>query len=1461
MRRLVITILMRQYLPLLSLCLIPSLAQAQTTPEKAVPLESRNEAQALVQQLLRQGKIMSPSQAKRGMKGYALSVFQGTKVERFELEVLGVLERVQGGGDLVMIKVTSGPVVTRQSGIIQGMSGSPVYINGKLLGAIAIGFGFPKEPIGGVTPITQMIATALPDNGPKVPAERVASLPTATEIYKPKAPLTIGNRRIAKLEVTRDRDQALFSGPNHAATMRMQPTTQFMQMSGISDSSLPRWRALFEPYGITPVLGGGAMMGPRQVFGPASKKTGVNANLAPGAAIGVQLASGDIDMTGIGTVTYRLGNRVLAFGHPMFGLGAVSMPMTTAYVHDIFPAYDISFKLGSPIKSVGELQQDTNFAIGGTVGRQAETVPLRISVRDSAKKINKKFNVRLIKDPAFTPMLAQNVAVEALTSTLGLDSDKTVRIAFAMGLKNGPAIHRVNTVYAPEQVMNSALMEMLDALSITQANQYEKGNITSLDLNVEVIQGRKTARIRRVYADRNRVKAGEKVQVSVEMEPTGEPDKTFTRRFTVDVPADAPSGPLRIAASSAGDIFAARSRVGGAPPRPGNFRELLQAYSEIGSENELLIQTSTPRRFLLVDRKKVSNPPPTWSRLVPAAASTSIGTFNETQEQREKTDWVLSGMESVTIPVESNRDSDRKRPDAPVADDGNTPTVTASIELPDSSSESLDDALDETDGIFVSRIPKTAELAGKPDFARRAEPLLRVLMAQTPSPVRPVPAPARPRTATPVNPTPGTPATGTAAPATTPTPAPTPTAEAGAANIARPAGRWIQRTSADFARGTFDGTLVENDGTIRVGPKNERVVSSAEPVAWSIAANGQGTLYLGTGHSARLLKIENGVSRVIYEGPEVAVSALALDNSGNLYAGVSPGGRVLRFRPDGSYQTILQTPQIFIHALAFDASGNLIVATGGESGAIYRLSAADAAGRAMADPAAKPLATLPQKHARSLAVSGDAVYVGTAEDAILYRVDAQGKVTALYQATGTNNSATSAAPAPAENPGGATQTIIIGGGGATNPNTAMILNSNGLLPGGGGAGASGIEILALAAAGNDLYFGTSNSGSIYRWNQATGVQELFKTPGRAIYALEMVGDALYAGIGETGEVWRVSNLTGEVVGARVLDTNQPQVLALTSAGTQVFAATGNNAAAYEIGGNGGNGFTSNVFDAGQIVRFGTLRALATGANFEFRSGNTLEPDETWSPWKVVENGASPDAAGARYAQYRVKLGEGGSVSRVEVAFRAPNRTPRVAWTSPAGAEFFSGRKTLTWSGADPDKDPLRYKLELIGADDKVQAVQLTTPTATTQEIDTKKYPDGVYRVRISGSDAARNPEDPRGDTATSLPFTIDNTAPTLDTPIAKKEGDIWTLNFRGSDVTSPLAGAEWRIVGATVTEAKPGDWQAAASTDGLFDAKTETGVARLDPTVAPTMFKSGDTIEVRLRDAAGNASTVRVVLP
>ena len=1556
---------MRLFLPIVASLFLISPAFAQTEPEKITPLQPKSEARSLVQQLLREGKIMRAGDAKRGMKGYGLSVFQGTKVEKFGIEVLGTLERVNGGGDLVMIRVLDGPVVTRQSGIIQGMSGSPVYINGKLLGAIAIGFGFPKEPIGGITPITQMIEGALPDNAPKLAPMKVAraasvaassadattvdattegatndaatadgapmpavfSAPKAPEIegdYAPKTPLQIGDRRVARVAVSSDLRVPNWSGPDFAATMAMRPCTRLVLMSGISPESLPRWKSLFEPYGLTPMIGGGAMSkaAQAQVFGTPSAKSGVQANLAPGAAIGVQLASGDVDATGVGTVTYRLGNRVLAFGHPMFNLGGVSMPMTTAYVHDIFPAYDISFKLASPIRVVGELQQDTNFAIGGTVGRVAETVPMHVSLIDPAKKINRNWNAKLIKDPLFTPQLASNIAVEALQSTLGLDSAKTVNVTFRMRLKNGPLIERRNTVYAEGAVIQSALGEMLNTLSITQQNPFEKGDIAGVDLKVEVVPGRKTARIRQITADRNRVKAGEKVTISVVLEPTGEPDAAITKRFVVAVPADAPNGVMRVAVSPAESYWTARTQVGGAPPRPGNLPELLDAYQRIGASNVLELQASTPDRFLLVDRKKVSDPPPLWGRLVPQTASTSLGAYNETVDQKQASEYVLSGFQALSLPVESVRPSDRKEPT-----DGSANSTATSSQTVESDAMSADDSMMSSDEIDTGMATQTGDDWLRYDTpARRAQVMSR-LRLQIPSKGNEPPTLPDGATATTAPATPPV-VTAPAAPAT-PTPVPTPDPKAN--GIARPPGRWIQQTAADFGGGTFEGAIVRDDGAIVPGPREKKLASSAEPVAWSLAVAPDKTLYVGTGYSARLLQIRGGVTRVLYEGPEVAITALALAADGTLYMGASPGGRVYRLRPDGKRDVLLQTREDFVHALKLTPQG-LYVGTGGPRAALYRV---ENPATVSANPIVKALAVLPQTHLSSIDSDGDNLLVGTGDDAVLYRVDARsGDATALYQATNPSGQTLTISD------GTQTQVIVVNSANASAQTPQTLGQANPFLRRSGLTG--GNEITAIAAdgagagVGDGAYFGTLTSGTVYRCTAAGAIEPYWKSPGSAIYAMMKNGDDLYVAC-DGGQVWRLSGQKSDVKAARVLDASQPQVLALAQQGQSLYAATANNAAVYQIGGEADqttSEYDSDIFDAKSVVKWGALRSIGENVALQTRSGNTVDPDATWSDWTALAGDKIASPPG-RYLQYRANLGAGGSLLKTEAIYRAPNRAPSVKWLSPTGGEYFSGKQTLTLQGTDPDADPLRYAVEIAAQGEPFQAVADPTPTDSKVEVDTSKFKDGVYRARVRASDAARNPDDPQSDVAVSLPFTVDNTAPTFFSLEAQKTPTGWQLNAVATDATSPLAGAEWRIkpadekkadekkaepvkkeqakspepsksggakgttttvtAGADVTTvtttttttevdtatnedgdetatdkakadakaalAARSDWQAVGTVDGLFDGQNEILIANLDSALAPAPLQSGLQIEVRVRDAAGNSTVKTLVLP
>lgn len=1568
-------------------------AQAQTKPATETPRVARAQARAMINQLLRQGKIMRPDDAKRGMRGIGRSVFQGTKIEEFHVEVIGTLKKVMGGGDLVLIKVLDGPVVKRDTGIIAGMSGSPVYINGKMLGAIAIGFGFPKEPIGGVTPITQMIQGALPDNAEtkrtaqadkSTNARNMAALPAET--YRASAPIAIGGQRISQVVVSRDHNQAMTPG-----TLVGRPCNMLMQLSGFSPSSLPRLKKMFEPWGIEPVIGtGGMSSSPVQAFSAANEKTDVNPPFTPGGAIGVPLVTGDLDMSGVGTITFRWGNRILAFGHPMFGKGAVSMPMTSAYIHDIFPSYQQSFKLASPVREVGALQQDTEFAIGGTVGRRADMVPMHMHLKNAERDIDRSYNVRLIKDPLFTPMLLQMVGSETLGGAFGMDSDKMVRVKFRMEMDGLPTVEKQDYLYAQSDVMMPALGDLFETIMLTQMNPFSRADIKRVDLDVTLEPTRQTAVIKQIAADRNRAKAGDMVRVNVLLEPHETPNQFITRTFNFKVPDDAPDGVLRISATPSSDFWQGQSRVGGAPPDPDNLKELVEAYTKAGATNELMVQASTPQAYLMVGRQKVANPPSSWARLMPPRSSTSIAAYNETQVQRDKVGYSLSGAQYLSIPVESARHSDRERPDSGTTGDSKTASSTsaalaAAMAAEEASTDSGFDPSDYTDDeeYSILRLPFARQMQSSlmvgPQMKTWWNNLSRAYnrLQTSPEAVPPVGAALPPSitpSIVPVKPAGADDKTKDIA-------ATAATATETDNNLARPVSRWIQDDAKDFSRGTFEGAAASSDGTIRPTPRAELLASTTQPVGWSIATDRNGYTYLGAGHKAQIYRVDSqGKTSLIYDGPEVAITALTTDAAGNLYAGVTPGAKVYRFNKDGLMSTIFDGSETFVWALEHDAQGRLLIATGGGEkqigGAIYRLD--DAATRT--EPrTVEPLARVPQRHVRSLAVRGNDIFAGTGdEDAVLYQVSGEtGALKALYEAgVGAAPSATGAYdPSMAAMMNSASRAMMMGGGSiqmmGADAMMLMASASNDAMMSGGGLQSQGTEILAVAALPDGIYFGTANSGTIYRWTPEQGAVAVYAAPARAVYALKAQNGKLYAAVaGASGAAARAAQISsasgassavqtislpassgahgavyqidlapagsnsGDARAVRLLETRQPQVLAIDlSPAGDLVAATGNNAAVYRVpvGAQASGTYVSNVLDAGRLVRWGALRSIVTNATLETRSGNTLEPDATWSDWQTptkTDTGewriASPNA---RYLQYRAKLAADGSLSRVEVIYRPQNQAPTVQFATPVGGEFLKAKKKIVWKAKDPDSDTLRYRLWLSRDGGAWQPAELKKTSTANYEIETDKWPDGIYRAKVEASDRERNPEDPLRNEVISSPFTIDNTAPKLTGQTVQNQDDSWRIRAAASDELSPIVGAEWRVYiskdeekdeeaddsaktdttkadaksesktdakadvkadgkteakadakadaadvadaddtsdDETADDTKPeAEWHAMAAGDGIFDGRQEEIIASVEAMAAQGKMpevKAGIVLEIRVRDAAGNSTTIQVTL-
>jgi hypothetical protein len=1340
--------------------------------------------------------------------------------------VLGTLERVQGGGDIVLIKVLGGTVVERQSGIIAGMSGSPVYINGKMLGAIALGWGFPKEPIGGVTPITEMIETSLPDTTRATPQSTSAK---SVISYKPSTPLTLAGHKIARMEISRDKTRLALRGPQDGATMTMRPVNTMLQVSGFSDKSLERLKTVFEPYQITPIIG------------PSSKKTVPSPPITPGAAMGVQLVSGDMDQTAIGTVTFRWGNRILGFGHPMFGQGSSSLPLTSAYVHEIFPSYQRSFKLASPIASAGAIQQDTQFAVGGTLHIKADTVPMSISIAEAARSINRTYHVQIMKDPILTPQLITMVAAEAIETKLGITSDKMVRVKLRIDLEKQPSIIRSNVLYAGDAVTRAALMDLAQSLMISQMNEFSRGSIKRVDLKVEVVEGRQTAIIKAMTANKNKIKAGESVTVNVVLEPTNAPNKPVTRAFTFKIPADAPTGVLRLAAAASVNFWPLQARVGGAPPDPTNLRELLNAWNKVGSFNELMVQASTPQTYLQVGNQKVSNPAPAWAKLMQGARSTTVGAFNEVDVRSSNTPFVLDGAQFLSIPVES-ADGDTQTtateneantnanaaPDVPGED--TTPVLPALNDDKGGDKNGGDDDDDDDDGgqSTFAASPQNGRWGQLPTekawnelFAAPA--LLKQFSSANPTADAPVPPKnTGEKPVTPSAPAaPGTPAPKTPAVPVVPTPVPTPTPPAFGAgkSVARPARSWIQTGVAEFLKGKFVNAFVTNQGEVQAAPSAKQIAQVVEPFVWSIAGDNAGNTFLGTGLSsgnkARIVKVDAaGKQSTFWEGEGVAITAMTADSAGNLYAAIAPGGQVLKFASGNKTPQVFDTNQVFVWALQTDAQNNLLIATGGERGVLL---SAESSGFKRSSPillgiptigrlfrarattsASAEIASVPQKHIRSLATRGDDIFFGTGEDGVLYRFNSvTKKLDALFQA----------------------------GDAKTSVNA---------------------EILAVAAAPEGVYFGTSLNGTIYRWSEKAGVEALYPSPQKSVFALQRTDNGnLYAATGDSGVVYQIrpGQSAADTRVARVLEPDQRQALALAQAGSTLLVATGNGGAAYKVNleNAGGGTYVSPVFDAQSNVRWGMLRYIGAGANIETRSGNTAEPDASWSDWQnanVNELGefsvASPPA---RYLQYRAQVqsssgdaqSDAPKISRVEVVYRAENSAPQVTVSLPAGGAFWMGKKKITWSATDPDKDTLQYHVAVSNDGGKTwQEIGDENLKTLSYEWDTSKFPDGTYRVRVIADDSLANADDAKTSEAISLPFTVDNTAPILQAGLVK-EGDGWRLIGTASDATSPISGAEWRFV----PKKEEGDDKAEA---GSTPAAKAAGAAKTitPPTIATT---------------------------
>jgi hypothetical protein len=479
--------------------------------------------------------LLDAHQLKPGDRGYGLTVFSGMRPERFEVEVLGVLTNFLPNQDLILVK-TQHPRL-QVAKVVAGMSGSPVFVGGKMIGAYAYGWQFGEESVAGVTPISSMIAELrrpvprdllrpLPPAGPAPRAQPVPHAQRRGHLFK-GAPLRYDLAQHASQVASASTPHNI--GPRDGVSAV--PVGTPLMVGGLGESSVNMLRQSLSPLGMEPIQGGGSGAG-RTLEGDLDR-------YVDGGAIGVQLIRGDVSATGMGTVTHVVGDRLLAFGHPMMNAGVSRLPTALARVHWVLASAMRSFKIGAPVKPLGSLINDRQAAIVVDSTVEAPVIPLTINMQGIDGAPHPRWNLEIAHEPFMAPMftaIAIGNAVDATTREnrdISWQAYTTIRVREYGDLTMHDFGVAVGGTPNAGAFMQSRAVGAMGALL---NNPWEPVQIECVDMRMEVRFARDMYRLRGAEPLDPAIAPGQKARIRVFLEPYAGPMQT--RIIEVAVPRE-----------------------------------------------------------------------------------------------------------------------------------------------------------------------------------------------------------------------------------------------------------------------------------------------------------------------------------------------------------------------------------------------------------------------------------------------------------------------------------------------------------------------------------------------------------------------------------------------------------------------------------------------------------------------------------------------------------------------------------------------------------------------------------------------------------------------------------------------------------------------------------------------------------------------------------------------------------
>jgi hypothetical protein len=501
-------------------------------------------------------RYMSVDEVRPGMTGVGRTVFEGDKVEEFTVHILGVLRNINGPRrDMVLARLEGGPLA--ETGVIAGMSGSPVYIDGRLLGAVAFSLGqFPKEPLAGITPIEEMIQAAGPQPR-RAPPEAVTQLAPPLTQDRVLASLRGAFSRFVRPFADSPAD-VRFDGLDSVGSARaselgvlMRPIATPLALGGFSGAVGDRLTGVLRDAGFTPVPDS-ASPSFRQA---AAERAPVEPRLRPGDAVGVNVITGDFLIGATGTVTEVDGNQVYAFGHPLYNLGTTEFPMTRAYVYALLPSLLSSMKIAMTGETIGTFKQDRATAVAGTLGRGPDMVPVHLSL-DTERGLSKSFTFQVVADQLFTPLLTYVSIVNSLSSYEKDFGAATFTVTGTTKIRGHGEV-ALDDVFTGDSPSIGAAAYAVAPLTLLLANDVEPVRIDAVDLHIVSSEHQQTATLERIWVDATTIRPGTTVPLKMLLHTYRGED--IMKTVPIDIPAGA-SGQLSISVSDGARLAQSEAR-------------------------------------------------------------------------------------------------------------------------------------------------------------------------------------------------------------------------------------------------------------------------------------------------------------------------------------------------------------------------------------------------------------------------------------------------------------------------------------------------------------------------------------------------------------------------------------------------------------------------------------------------------------------------------------------------------------------------------------------------------------------------------------------------------------------------------------------------------------------------------------------------------------------------------------